>query len=93
MSILWGEISKRKGGITMKRPRKPTRRQKIIISGRHLNPVNWFVARDLGDKLILRHRDKNTIREILKLVIIRSTEHQRLLKRKLLQHINLKVHI
>lgn len=50
----------------MKRPRKPTRKQKIIISGRHLNPANWFVSVELGDKLILRHRYTNTVREILK---------------------------
>lgn len=50
----------------MKRPHKPTRRQKIIISGRHLDPANWFVARESEDKLTIRHKHTNTVREILK---------------------------
>ncbi len=50
----------------MKRPRKPTRKQKIIISGRHLNPVNWLVVKEFGDKIILIHRFTTTIKHIPK---------------------------
>jgi hypothetical protein len=50
----------------MKRPHKPTRRQKIIISGRHLNPANWFVTRESEDNLILMHRYTNTIKNLPK---------------------------
>ncbi len=50
----------------MKRPQKPTRKQKIFISSRHFNPANWFVAGELEDKLVLRHRHTNTLLEMVK---------------------------
>lgn len=48
----------------MKSGKRPTRREKEIISKYHLNPHNWLVSKRNGDMLTLVHRYTNSIRKI-----------------------------
>lgn len=44
--------------------RKPTRREKILISNYGLQPNNWLVAQSGKDKLVLVHRHTDRPRVI-----------------------------
>ncbi|MHC1722773.1 MAG: hypothetical protein AB9836_06160 [Aminipila sp.] len=44
--------------------RKPTRREKVLISSYGLQPLNWLVSKTSKDKLILVHRHTNRERVI-----------------------------
>ena len=55
----------------MKRGKRPTRAQKILISdqtsaGRKLNPANWVVTKETETALTIRHRVYGAIRTIPK---------------------------
>ena len=50
----------------LKNPRRPTRAQKIVITGKGLNLENWLVARDMKDMLVLVHRHTNTVKVVPK---------------------------
>ncbi|MHC1723958.1 MAG: hypothetical protein AB9836_12230 [Aminipila sp.] len=47
------------------RARKPTRREKILISKYGLQPLNWLVAQSGKDKLVLRHKHTDRERIVL----------------------------
>jgi hypothetical protein len=48
----------------MKRAKKPTRTQKMIISHYHLKPDNWLVKESDYEKLTLIHRYTGTERTV-----------------------------
>jgi hypothetical protein len=41
----------------MKQGKRPTRKQKLIIAAKGLNPYNWLVTKALPGELHLEHRD------------------------------------
>ncbi len=51
----------------MKRGTRPTRAQKILISGNRLSPANWLVTSDTKEALVIVHRHTNTVRKLKKL--------------------------
>lgn len=51
----------------MKQAKKPTRQQKIFISGFRLVPANWLVINDEKDFLTIIHRHTDTIRVLKKI--------------------------
>ncbi len=51
--------------------KKPTRRQKIIISSKRLNPKNWLVLQDKPDELVVLHRHSIHPRKIPKKAEVR----------------------
>lgn len=40
----------------MKHGLKPTKKQKVLIASRKLDPDNWLVERDTVEKMIIVHR-------------------------------------
>jgi hypothetical protein len=50
----------------MKRAKKPTRAQKIIIKDNHLNPDNWMVIKETEFYIYLIGKDSNKRRTITK---------------------------
>lgn len=50
----------------MRRPKKPTYAQKVLIKSWRLNPDNWMVRADTVDKLVIINRHTDTIKEIMK---------------------------
>jgi hypothetical protein len=46
--------------------KRPTRRQKILMSAQKLHPDNWLVEQDSRGELVLRNRVKGTTRVIRK---------------------------
>lgn len=50
----------------MKRPKKPTRAQKEIISNSYLNPDNWLVIHESDFYLKLIHKESRKMRTICK---------------------------
>lgn len=50
----------------MRMGKRPTLRQKILISSKKLNPDNWLVLQDRPDALVIMHRHSIKPREIPK---------------------------
>lgn len=50
----------------MKHGLKPTKKQKILISSRKLDPDNWLVERDTTAYMIIIHRVSHNKRKIYK---------------------------
>lgn len=48
----------------MKNGKRPTRKEKEIMSKFRLNPSNWLVSKRNGGMLTLVHRHTNTVRQI-----------------------------
>lgn len=52
----------------MKRGKRPTRAQKILISGVRLLPDNWLVTEETRDMVSIVHKRTRTIKTIKKSV-------------------------
>ena len=50
----------------MKRGKKPTRAQKVFISGYRLRPENWLVVSDMPEAMTIIHKHTDTVRELKK---------------------------
>jgi len=50
----------------MKNPKKPTRKQKILISSRRLNSDNWLVLKDTAEEMRIINRKTGTKKVIHK---------------------------
>ncbi|WP_164849569.1 DUF6906 family protein [Niallia taxi] len=50
----------------MKQGKNPTRKQKENIRGAGLNPENWLIYKNDGERVSLVHRNTGTTRQILK---------------------------
>ncbi len=50
----------------MKRGIKPTRAQKILISGYRLSPENWLVLSDCKESVTIIHKHTDTIKTLKK---------------------------
>ncbi len=50
----------------MRHGKRPTRRQKILISSLRFNPDNWLVLGEDKDSLILVHRYTDKVRKLPK---------------------------
>ena len=50
----------------MKHGKRPTRRQKELLKKRRLDPANWYVIKDMPDKLEVLHRHSLKPKEIFK---------------------------
>ncbi|EME8087437.1 hypothetical protein MZM67_002451 [Enterococcus faecium] len=48
----------------MKQLKRPTRKVKEALLGKHLSPYNWFVERRIGDRVVIIHRFTGTRREL-----------------------------
>lgn len=48
----------------MKRPKKPTRAQKLILSYYHLKPETWLVISETDTTLVVINRYTDTVREL-----------------------------
>ncbi len=48
----------------MKRPKKPTRAQKLILSYYHLKPETWLVISETDTTLAVINRFTDTVREL-----------------------------
>ncbi len=48
----------------MKRPKKPTRAQKLILSYYHLKPETWLVISETDSTLVVINRYTDTVREL-----------------------------
>jgi hypothetical protein len=55
----------------MKHGKRPTRKQKLLIKSRRLNPANWLVIKDTPDSMEIIHRHGVTRRYLDKGVHIR----------------------
>lgn len=53
-----------KRSISMKQLKRPTRKVKEALLGKHLSPYNWFVERRIGDRVVIIHRFTGTRREL-----------------------------
>lgn len=62
----------------MKRAKKPTRAQKMIIAHYHLKPENWLVQEADHEELHLIHRYTGSSRNI---AVVDVSEHSRKRKR------------
>lgn len=51
----------------MRQGKRPTRQQKIFISGLRLSPGNWLVISDTKESMTIIHRHTDTIRTIKKI--------------------------
>lgn len=52
----------------MRQGKRPTRRQKLIISGLRLSPDNWLVISDTKESMTIIHRHTDTMRTIKKIL-------------------------
>ena len=50
----------------MRQGKAPTKKQRILIKGKKLDPKNWLVVLDNKEKLVIRHRESNLVRNIYK---------------------------
>lgn len=51
----------------MKRGTRPTRAQKILISGYRLSPENWLVTSESKESITIVHKHTDTVRTLKKL--------------------------
>lgn len=49
----------------MKQAKNPTRRQKIFIQKKRMNPADWFVVEDTPEKMVLVHRHFDSVKKII----------------------------
>lgn len=52
----------------MKRGTRPTRAQKIMISGYRLSPLNWLVLRENKESVTIIHKHTDNVRTLKKTV-------------------------
>lgn len=45
----------------MKQAKNPTRRQKIYLQKKCMNPADWLVAQDTPEKMVLVHRHSDSV--------------------------------
>ena len=50
----------------MRQGKAPTKKQCILIKSKKLDPKNWLVVLDNKEKLVIRHRESNLVRNIYK---------------------------
>lgn len=51
----------------MKQAKKPTRQQKIFISGFRLVPANWLVVNECKESMTIIHKHTDTVKTLKKL--------------------------
>lgn len=49
----------------MKQGKNPTRRQKIFLQKKRMNPADWFVVEDTQEKMVLVHRHFDSVKKII----------------------------
>lgn len=49
----------------MKQSKNPTRRQKIFLQKKKLNPADWLIERDTPEKMVLQHRHFDSVTKII----------------------------
>ena len=49
----------------MKQGKNPTRRQKIFLQKKRMNPADWFVVEDTPEKMVLVHRHFDSVKKII----------------------------
>lgn len=49
----------------MKQGKNPTRRQKIFLQKKRMNPADWFVVEDTPEKLVLVHRHFDSVKKVI----------------------------
>lgn len=49
----------------MKQAKNPTRRQKIFIQKKRMNPADWLVAQDDNEKMVLVHRHFDSVKKTI----------------------------
>lgn len=49
----------------MKQAKNPTRRQKIFIQKKRMNPADWLVAQDDPEKMVLVHRHFDSVKKTI----------------------------
>lgn len=52
----------------MKQAKKPTRQQKIFISGFRLVPANWLVVKDSKESMTIIHKHTDTVKTLKKVI-------------------------
>lgn len=52
----------------MKRGTRPTRAQKIFISGFRLVPANWLVMNDSKESMTIIHKHTDTVKTLKKII-------------------------
>lgn len=50
----------------MKQPKRPTMRQKIIISNHKLNANNWMVVEETAEELVVIYKFGKTVKHLKK---------------------------
>ena len=49
----------------MRQVKNPTRRQKIFLQKKRLNPADWFVVEDSPEKMVLQHRHFDSVKKVI----------------------------
>lgn len=50
----------------MRQGKAPTKKQSILIKSRRLDPKKWLVVSDNNEKLVIRNRESNLMRNVYK---------------------------
>lgn len=45
--------------------KNPTRRQKIFLQKKRMNPADWFVVEDTLERIVLVHRHFDSVKKII----------------------------
>ncbi|WP_195958019.1 DUF6906 family protein [Enterococcus gallinarum] len=48
----------------MKHGKRLTRKEKVLLTGKHLNPANWLVERRSVTSIVFLHKESNKLRKI-----------------------------
>jgi hypothetical protein len=46
--------------------KRPTRKQKIFIKSKRLNPENWLVVKDTDKEFVIVHKESGKVRDLKK---------------------------
>jgi hypothetical protein len=49
----------------MRQGKSPTRRQKIFLQKKRMNPADWLVVEDTQEKMVLQHRHFDSVKKIV----------------------------
>lgn len=49
----------------MKQGKNPTRRQKIFLQKKRLNPADWLVVKDDNEVMVLQHRHFDSTKKVI----------------------------
>ena len=59
-------ICKQRRVDNLRHGKRPTRKQKIFIKGKKLNPENWLVIKDNDEEIVIVHKESGNIKYIKK---------------------------